>query len=100
MKRLASLSLITSALLFLSACNFFSQPVDLQTENLQNEQAATQIAAVRATATANADRMLVTLSSVQTAVGAVDQQSTRIVATLIAQGTLIVDPSGITPVIP
>jgi hypothetical protein len=100
MKRFTSLILIISAMIFLSACNFFSQPVDLQTENLQNEQAGTQIAAVRATATVNADRMVVTLSNAQTAVGAVDQQSTQIVATLIAQGTLIVDPSGITPVIP
>lgn len=92
--------LIMSALVFFSACNFFTQPVDLQTENLENEQAGTVIAAVRATATVNADHMAVTLSSVQTAVGAVDQQSTQIVATLVAQGTLIVDPSGITPVIP
>jgi len=100
MKRLSSLSLITSALVFLSACNFFTQPVDLQTENLQNEQAGTQIAAVRATATVNADHMLVTLGSAQTAVGQVDQQSTRIVATLMAQGTLIVDGNAITPVLP
>ena len=100
MKRLIPFVCLMSAIVSLSACNFFSQPVDLQTENLQNEQAATQIAAVRATATVNADHMIVTLSSVQTAVGAVDQQSTRIVATLIAQGTLIIDASGITPVIP
>ena len=100
MKRFITLVLTLSALISLSACNFFSQPVDLQTENLQNEQAGTQIAAVRATATTNADHMLVTLSSAQTAVGEVDQQSTRIVATLIAQGTLIVDASGITPVVP
>ncbi len=100
MKRLIFLVSLISAMVSLSACNFFSQPVDLQTENLQIEQASTQIAAVRATATANADHMIVTLGSAQTAVGAVDQQSTRIVATLIAQGTLFVDASGITPVIP
>ncbi|MBI1259608.1 MAG: hypothetical protein GC204_19240 [Chloroflexi bacterium] len=100
MKRFTPKILLISALIFLSACNFFSQPVDLQTENLQNEQAGTQIAAVRATATGNADRMIVTLSSAQTAVGEVDQQSTRIVATLIAQGTLFVDGSVITPVLP
>ena len=100
MKRFTPLILMMFALILLSACNFFSQPVDLQTENLQNEQAGTQIAAVRATATVNADHMIVTLSSAQTAVGAVDQQSTRIVATLIAQGTLFVDGSVITPIIP
>jgi hypothetical protein len=100
MKRFTSLILIASVLISLSACNFFTQPVDLQTENLENEQAGTQISMVRATATVNADHMAVTISSAQTAVGAVDQQSTQIVATLVAQGTLIVDPSGITPVIP
>src|SRR5436305_12665648 len=100
MKRFTSLILIASVLISLSACNFFTQPVDLQTENLENEQAGTQISMVRATATVNADHMAVTISSAQTAVGAVDQQSTQIVATLVAQGTLIVDPSGITPAIP
>ena len=100
MKRLILLVSLISAMISLSACNFFSQPVDLQTENLQNEQAGTQIAAVRATATVNADHMIVTLINAQTAVGEVDQQSTRIVATLIAQGTLFVDGSVITPVIP
>ncbi len=94
-----SLALIGSCIL-LSACNFFSQPVDLQTEGLQNEQAGTQIALVRASATVNADRMEVTLNSVQTAVGEVNLQSTRIAATLIAQGTPFIDGNLITPVVP
>ena len=62
--------------------------------------AQTQIAAVRATATVNADRLMVTLENAQTAVGNVDLQSTRIAATLIAQGMPFVDASEITPVIP
>ena len=83
-----------------SACNFFSQPVDLQTENLQNQQAQTQISAVRATATVNADRMLITLENAQTAVGNIDLQSTRIASTLIAGGMTFVDASAITPLAP
>lgn len=86
------------ASLLLSACNFFNQPADLQTENLQNELAQTQIAAVRATATLNADRMLITLESAQTAVGNVNLQSTRIASTLIAGGMSFVDANAITPV--
>ncbi len=83
-----------------SACNFFSQPGDLQTESLQNQVAQTQIAAVRATATMNSDRLLVTLENAQTAVGNVDLQSTRIASTLIAAGMAFVDASQITPVVP
>lgn len=102
MQRFAQLTLLFGgsalASLLLSACNFFNQPADLQTENLQNEQAQTQIAAVRATATINADRMLITLESAQTAVANVDLQSTRIASTLIAGGMAFVDASAITPV--
>jgi hypothetical protein len=102
MKRFAQWTLLFGgsalASLLLSACNFFNQPADLQTENLQNELAQTQIAAVRATATINADRMLITLESAQTAVANVDLQSTSIASTLIAGGMAFVDASGITPV--
>lgn len=86
--------------LLTGACNFFAQPGDIQTESLQNEVAQTQIAAVRATATVNADRLLVTLENAQTAVGNVDLQSTRIASTLIASGMAFVDASQITPVVP
>lgn len=102
MKRFAQWMLLfggsTVASLLLSACNFFNQPADLQTESLQNELAQTQIAAVRATATVNADRVLITLESAQTAVGNVNLQSTRIASTLIAGGMAFVDASAITPV--
>lgn len=104
MKRFAQWMLLfggsTVASLLLSACNFFNQPADLQTESLQNELAQTQIAAVRATATVNADRVLITLESAQTAVGNVNLQSTRIASTLIAGGMAFVDASAITPVAP
>ncbi len=100
MKRLNILLLLTSTVILLSACNFFSQPADLQTENLQNEIAQTQIVDIRATATVNADRMMITLENAQTAVGNANLQSTRIVATLMAQGTLIVDASDIIPILP
>ena len=94
------LPILIFAAVLLSGCNFFTQPVDLQTENLENEVAQTQIAIVRATATVNADRLMITLEGVQTAVGSANLQSTRMASTLIAQGTLIVDASGITPVYP
>jgi hypothetical protein len=103
MKRFPQRLLIAGASLLvatLSACNFFSQPADLQTENLQNEQAETQIAAVRATATVNADRLLITLESAQTAVGNIDLQSTRIASTLIANGMAFIDAGNITPEAP
>ncbi len=103
MKRFDQMMLLfggsTVASLLLSACNFFNQPADLQTENLQNELAQTQIAAVRSTATINADRVLITLESAQTAVANVDLQSTRIASTLIAGGMTFVDASAITPVV-
>ncbi len=95
MKRLYLVSLIVVLAGLISACNFFTQPGDLQTENLQAEVARTQIAAVRATATVNADSLMVTLSGVQTAVSSVDEQSTRIASTLIANGMSVVDTSGI-----
>src|SRR5689334_16151050 len=99
MKRLPQLILTLGMGVFLSACNFFTQPADLQTENLQNEQAETQIAAVRATATVNADQLLITLENAQTAVGNIDLQSTRIASTLIASGMAFVNASDITPVL-
>lgn len=98
MKRLTQLILFVAAGTLLAACNFFTQPADLQTENLQNELAQTQIAAVRATATMNADQLQITLESAQTAVAGIDLQSTRIASTLIAGGMSFVDASMITPV--
>ncbi|HVU09725.1 MAG TPA: hypothetical protein VHD90_00550 [Phototrophicaceae bacterium] len=100
MKRFITFSMILSACALLCACNFFSSPVDLQSENLEVAQDGTQIAAVRATATVNADRLMSTLTGAQTAVGQVDLQSTQIAATLIAQGTLFIDPNVITPAAP
>lgn len=100
MKRFAQMMVFVAAGGLLAACNFFTQPADLQTENLQNELAQTQIAAVRATATMNADQILITLESAQTAVAAVNLQSTRIASTLIAGGMSFVDASLITPEAP
>lgn len=102
MKRITRLMLLASTGIaaLTSACNFFAQPGDLQTESLQNEVAQTQIAAVRATATVNADRLMVTLENAQTAVGNVDLQSTRIAATLVAAGMTFVDASDITVAAP
>ena len=92
--------LLIGAAYALSACNFFSQPGDLQTENLANDLANTEIAAVRQTATVGADRLLVTLQFVETSVGIMQQQGTRIAATMVAAGMPIIDTSAITPIAP
>jgi len=84
----------------LSACNFFAPQQTAPLELLENNPAATEIAALRATATAETDRMMITLESAQTAVRAVDVQSTRIASTLIARGTPFIDISQITPNMP
>lgn len=87
---------LLATLLTLSGCNFFSQPGDFQTESLQLENAETQIAAVRNTATVSADQLLITLEYAQTSVANVELQSTRISATLMAQGTAFIDVGEIT----
>ncbi len=81
------------ALIFgVSGCNFFAPPADLQTENLQSDLARTQIADIRQTATVGAERLLITAEFAVNAVRNADEQSTRIVSTLIAQGTPFVEP--------
>ena len=90
------------ASLFPSACQFFAAPSNEQTLVAQNAELNTQIAAVRASATVDADRLQVTLEYVQTAVDHVDGQTQSLQATLIAQGTLpsSIDLNAITPDIP
>lgn len=97
MRRFFIVTLLIGAAYALNGCNFFSQPTDLQTENLAIEVANTEIAAVRQTATGSADRLLATLQSVETAVGSMQQQGTRIAATMVAAGMSIIDTSAITP---
>ncbi|MDX2162857.1 MAG: hypothetical protein SF162_16180 [bacterium] len=97
------LSLRTAALLaltLLSGCNFFAPPQNQPLELLANNPAATEIAALRATATIEYDRMMITMEAVNTAMRAVDLQSTRIASTLVARGTPFVDISAITPFAP
>jgi len=100
MKRFFLMMLLIGAAYTLSACNFFTQPGDLQTETLANEIANTEIAAVRQTATVSADRLLVTLQFVETSVGIMQQQGTRIAATMVAAGMPIIDTSAISPIAP
>ncbi|MBK8020668.1 MAG: hypothetical protein IPK19_04365 [Chloroflexi bacterium] len=87
----ARIILIALSALTLSACNFFSQPADIQTENLQNEVARTQIAGIRATGTVEAERLAITAEFAQQAVANAALQSTRIASTLMAQGTPFVE---------
>ena len=100
LKRAVLALLIPGTMLIVSACNFFApqnnQPLDL----LDANPAATEVAALRATATVEIDRQNATLDAINTAVRAVDVQSTRIAATLIGRGTPFIDISGLTPLAP
>ncbi|MDZ4767246.1 MAG: hypothetical protein SGI73_22110 [Chloroflexota bacterium] len=84
----------------LGACNFFAPETSVQLLDTENQAFSTQIADVRATATTLSDFLLATQQVGQTAVRAVDQQSTRIASTLVARGMLVIDSSGIVPIAP
>ncbi len=84
----------------LSACQFFGPNTTEQTLLAENQRLSTEIAAVRATATVEADRMLVTLEHAQTTVSDVSGQTQDLSATLIARGTPAVDISQLTPQAP
>ncbi len=86
--------------LILSACNFFAPETSVQLLEEENKAYSTQIAQIRASATAYGDRLIATEQIAQTAVRAVDLQSTRIASTLIARGTAVIDSSGIVPLTP
>ena len=101
MKRLSPVILLL-ATVALSACQFFAPAANDQTLVAQNAELGTQIAAVRSTATVDADRLQVTLEFFQTAIGHVDGQTQALQATMVAQGTLpaSIDINAITPDIP
>jgi hypothetical protein len=84
----------------IGACNFFAPDTSVQLLEAENQAFSTQIADVRATATTMGDFMLATQQVAQTAIRAVDLQSTRIAATLVARGTLVIDTSAIIPMTP
>jgi hypothetical protein len=86
--------------LILGACNFFAPETSVQLLEEENKAYSTEIAEIRASATAYGDRLMATEQIAQTAVRAVDQQSTRIASTLIARGTAVVDSSQLIPVTP
>lgn len=88
------------AAVVLGACNFFPGDPAQQTLAAENAILGTSIVAVRETATVEFDRMAITLEYAQTAIRTIDQQSTRIAATLLAAGTPFVDTSGITSMPP
>lgn len=93
--------IIMSVLAFiLSACNFFTPPQTQTLDLLVDNSDATQISALRGSATSQSDLLMGTLEAVNTSVRAVEQQSTRIASTLIAQGTTVVDVSHLTPFSP
>lgn len=91
--------LVASASLLLGACQFFGPSTNEQVLSTQNAALSTEIAAVRATATVDADRLLSTLEHAQTTEGHVGRQTDALSATLIALGTPAgsIDLSQITP---
>ena len=66
---------------------------------VQNQVLNTEIAAIRATATVESDRMMVTLEHAQTAVNSVDSQTQDLQATLVARNGLPADLNSITPAV-
>lgn len=93
-----TVTLILLAAVSSSACQFFGPSTAEMTLSVQNQVLNTEIAAIRATATVEADRILVTLEHAQTAVNDVDDQTQDLQATLAAQGLPPVDISSISPV--
>lgn len=96
MHRLFLIGFIVLALV-LSGCNFFAPEPAQRTLEAAHAARGTEIINLRQTATAAADRLLITVEWAQTAVRSVDQQSTRIAATLMANGTPFIDARAITP---
>lgn len=96
MKRWRSGAFVALAAL-LSACQFFGPSTAEMTLSVQNQVLSTEIAALRATATVDADRMLVTLEHAQTAISHVNGQTGDLQATLIASGGQPADLASISP---
>ena len=81
----------------LSACQFFAPPTGEQTLVAENKLLGTELASIRATATVDADRMMITLEHAQTEMSHVGGQTEDLSATLIARGSPAVDISRMTP---
>lgn len=99
MKRAHLLVFITLVVLT-SGCNFFAPPAAEQTLAADHAATSTQMVNIRQTATAQADRLAITVEHAQTSVRAADAQSTRIAATLNATGMIFIDLRFITPEFP
>lgn len=83
--------------MFASACSAFGSSAVDQTLIAQSEAMETEIANVRATATVEADRVMITLEYAQTAVRAVEVQNDQLRATLVARNF---DPNSLDQVVP
>lgn len=97
---LIQLILLLAVMTLASACNFFAPESSQQTLSAERFMTATALVPLRTTATVQADRMNATIEAANTAVRQVEQQSTRISATLMALGTPFVDPRLVTPLAP
>lgn len=98
--RLAALCGALCTLLLAAGCNMFAPPADMQTLSADRITRGTEVAVLRSTATAQTERLRVTLDFAGTAVSNAGMQSTRIAATMIANGTAFVDLRFITPEAP
>lgn len=87
MQRVSQMIILLSSTFALSACQFFAPGMGEQTLVAQNESLNTEIAAVRQTATVDADRLMITLEHAQTQIRTVNEQTGQLSATLVAAGT-------------
>lgn len=92
--------LLLAAAGVLAGCNMFAPDSGQITLEAEYAARGTEVAAVRATATVQSERLAVTVEAGSTALGRAYAQTTRIAATLFALGTPFVDIRLITPPAP
>jgi hypothetical protein len=85
MKRNLTIGLILFSAFLASACSALGPGAVEQTAVAQNQVMQTEISNVRATATVEADRVMITLEYAQTAVRAIEAQNEQLRATLVGR---------------
>jgi hypothetical protein len=107
MRRFFAQTILLASVFALSACQFFAPGAGEQTLAAQNAALQTEIAAIRATATVEADRLMITLEHAQTAIRSVNEQTGELAATLVAAGTpadainlAVITPQFVPPTLP
>ena len=91
------IAIFPALLILISGCNFFAPETGQQTLAAEHGMRGTEIVLLRETATAASGQLNGTLQIAQTVIAGVEIGSTRIAATLIANGMPFVDARNITP---